>query len=165
MFKYSINLNWSDEDNCYVATISEFPGLSAHGDTPEEAASEARMAAEGFIAVYEEDGCVIPEPETHQPFSGQTRLRLPKSLHAALSRSAKREGVSLNSYIVRLLSERNLAMKLQNDVSAIKSLTRLIALAQSVKPVKSGTEDLNTWDVGEYNIGDVNILPFVRHNQ
>ena len=44
MFKYSINLTWSDEDNCYVATVSEFPGLSAFGDTPEEAAEEASPA-------------------------------------------------------------------------------------------------------------------------
>jgi len=63
MFKYSINLTWSDEDNCYVATVSEFPGLSAFGDTPEEAVEEAKIAVEGFLKVYEEDGCQIPEPE------------------------------------------------------------------------------------------------------
>ena len=36
MFKYSINLNWSEEDKNYVATVFEFPGLSAFGETPED---------------------------------------------------------------------------------------------------------------------------------
>lgn len=91
MFNYSINLAWSDEDNCYVATVSEFPGVSAFGDTPEEAGEEARIAVKGFLKVYEEDGCPIPEPEILKPFSGQTRLRLPKSLHETLSQEALKE--------------------------------------------------------------------------
>jgi len=112
MFKYSINLSWSDEDECYVATVPEFPGLSAFGDTPDEAAKEAEIAAKGFIAVYEEDGDLLPEPLTVVEYSGQTRLRLAKSLHAALAQEAKREKVSLNTYINTLLSERNSLSKL-----------------------------------------------------
>jgi len=64
MFKYSVQLSWSDEDDCYIATMKEFPGLSAFGDTPEEAAHEARIAAEGMIKVLIEDGDDIPEPAT-----------------------------------------------------------------------------------------------------
>ena len=62
MFKYSINLDWSNEDDCYLATIKEFPGLSAFGDTPEQAAHEAQIAAEAMIEVLKEDGEEIPEP-------------------------------------------------------------------------------------------------------
>lgn len=36
--------------------------------------------------------------------SGQFRVRLPKSLHAALTKQAREEGASLNTYIVMLLS-------------------------------------------------------------
>lgn len=64
MFKYSINLIFSEEDGGYIATIPEFPGLSAFGATPEEAAKEAKIAAEGFMDVYREDGMAIPEPIT-----------------------------------------------------------------------------------------------------
>ena len=53
---------WSDEDESYVATIPEFPGLSAFGDTPEEAAEEAKIAAEGFIQVFKEDGRTLNMP-------------------------------------------------------------------------------------------------------
>jgi predicted RNase H-like HicB family nuclease len=64
MFKYSVQLFWSEEDDAYVATIEELPGLSAFGDTPEEAAREARIAAEGFLKVMKEDGEIIPQPHT-----------------------------------------------------------------------------------------------------
>ncbi len=71
MFKYSIQLVWSEEDGGYIATIEELPGLSAFGETPEEAAKEARIAAEGFIQVLLEDGEIIPEPHT-RPRPAQT---------------------------------------------------------------------------------------------
>ena len=103
MFKYSINLAWSDEDGCYVATIPEFPYLSAFGDTPEEAVGDAKVASEGIIEVMKEDGDTIPEPQKIKTYSGQTRLRMPKSLHERLSVQAEREKVSFNTYVVSLL--------------------------------------------------------------
>lgn len=42
-----------------------------------------------------------------QESSGQFRLRLPRDLHAALVREAKAQGVSLNSYVMYLLSTRH----------------------------------------------------------
>jgi len=122
MFKYSINLSWSDEDGCYIALIPELPGLSAFGDTPEEAAAEAKTAAEGFIKVYKEDDCELPKPRKLSTHSGQTRLRLPKNLHMTLSHEAKAEGVSLNSYIVHILSERHIAHKTDKKLDRIENL-------------------------------------------
>ena len=122
MFKYSIYSVWSDEDGGYIATISELPGLSAFGETIEEAVEEAKIAAEGFIEVYEEDGCDLPEPNKVSSYSGQTRLRIPKSLHAALSQEAQKEGVSLNTYIVQLLSERNGYKKVERKLEDMGKL-------------------------------------------
>ncbi len=39
--------------------------------------------------------------------SGQFRLRIPKALHAALTREARRQGISMNSYVLYLLSSRH----------------------------------------------------------
>ena len=64
MLKYSINLIWSEIDFCYVATIPEISGLSAFGEIPEEAIFELRIALTGFMKVYKEDNCLIPEPKT-----------------------------------------------------------------------------------------------------
>ena len=39
--KYRFDLNWSDEDDGYIAVCPEFPGLSAFGETAEESLAEA----------------------------------------------------------------------------------------------------------------------------
>lgn len=128
MFQYSISLVWSEEDGCYVATVAEFPGLSAFGDSPEEAVNEAKIAVEGFLKVYKEDGCPIPNPETLKPFSGQIRLRLPKTLHATLNQEARNEGVSLNTYIIKLLAERHILERVGKELSDLNNLVLLKAL-------------------------------------
>ena len=74
MFKYSVNVSWSDEDDCYIALIPKLPGLSVFGDTPEEAVAEAKIAAKGFIKVFKEDGCEIPRPHKLAARSGQRQI-------------------------------------------------------------------------------------------
>jgi antitoxin HicB len=140
MFKYSVSLAWSDEDNGYIALIPELPGLSAFGETPEEAAQEAKIAAEGFLEVYEEDGEPVPAPMAMSPYSGQFRLRLPKSLHAALAQLAKQEGVSLNTLIVTLLADRLTAKTIDDKLETIKNALFSIALkSETPQPQSSGT--------------------------
>jgi len=107
MFRYSIKLAWSDEDGGYIATIPEFPNLSAFGKTPEKALQEARNAAKLFLEVLEEDGEKAPEPIKLPEYSGTIRLRMPKNLHRDMAAAAEREGVSLNTYMVSLLQGRN----------------------------------------------------------
>ncbi len=53
--KHLINILYSDDDECYISTIPHYPGLSAFGDTPEEAAKEIMIALEGFENVLKED--------------------------------------------------------------------------------------------------------------
>jgi len=104
MLNYSITIMWSDEDDCYIATIPELPGLSTHGETAEEALEQAKIAAEGYIEILTEDGDPIPEPLKIKSYSGNLRIRLPKSLHEKLAKESEREGISLNSLIINLLS-------------------------------------------------------------
>lgn len=113
MYHFSVLIQWSNEDEAYIATVPELPELSAAGDTPEKAVEELVIAQEAYLEVLKEDEEEIPEPDVLRPFSGQTRIRLPKSLHASLAHAAKKEGVSLNTYIVQLLSERHAYRKVQ----------------------------------------------------
>lgn len=138
MFKYSIDMAWSEADACYVATIKEFPGLSSFGDTPEEAAKEAQKAARGFIKVLQEDGEKVPQPEMLTTYSGQTRIRLPKSLHASLSQEAKSQGVSLNTYLVALLSERHVISQMKAEIESIKNILYQAAFS-TLTDTKTGT--------------------------
>jgi len=120
MNKHAVSIKWSDEDNGFIATIPGIQGLSAFGKTREEALSELIIASEAYFESLKKAGRQLPIVEKVIPFSGQIRLRMPKSLHADLSDRAKDEGVSLNTYIVTLLSERHIERNLLKEVSALK---------------------------------------------
>ena len=104
MTRYAFNIVWSEEDEEYIATCSSFPGLSAFGETEEEALHEAKIALDLFIESYKERGIPLPKPERTPKFSGQLSLRLPKSLHQRAARMATKDGVSLNQYITNALN-------------------------------------------------------------
>jgi hypothetical protein len=84
----------------------------------------------------------LPEPQKTIEFSGQLRLRFPKSLHSELSREAEREGVSLNSHMIRLLAERNLASKIDKKLDTINNhiLGTIVSQSFDRKPKTSCTE-------------------------
>lgn len=62
MADYHINVFYSDEDACWVATIPDLRPCSAFGDTPEEAVREALVAKQGWLEVAYKRGLPIPEP-------------------------------------------------------------------------------------------------------
>ncbi len=62
--KYAIHIFWSEEDEGFIAICDEFPGLSAFGETREEALSEAQIALDTMIETYRESGLAIPEPQS-----------------------------------------------------------------------------------------------------
>ncbi len=74
MLKYSVNIVWSEEDDAFLATIPEFPGLSAFGETHQEAIQEALTAAEGMIEVMQQDNEKIPKPNTKEIINKQKEL-------------------------------------------------------------------------------------------
>jgi len=61
--KYTIQIFWSSEDEIFVAVCPEFPGLSAFGETREEALKEAQTALGLMIEIYREKGINLPEPQ------------------------------------------------------------------------------------------------------
>lgn len=103
-FRYRIVIEWSDEDARFLARVPALPGCVAHGKTEGTAAHEARKAAEAMLVVLKKDGDEPPPSDTAADYSGQTRLRLPRGLHAQLARDASAEGVSLNSLLLAHLA-------------------------------------------------------------
>lgn len=100
---YRLFVEWSDEDEAFVARMPAFPGLAAHGDTMEAAAHEAQIAAEGMLEAMAESGEAAPPGDTVD-LSGRFLLRLAKSLHQLLDAEAEAEGVSLNQWMVTKLA-------------------------------------------------------------
>ena len=105
MPNYNFNVFWSEPDHAYIAVCPEFEDLSAFGNTPKEALAEMQTVLEMAIETYQEAGWALPEPKTSPEYSGQFRVRLPKTLHARLAAQAALEGVSLNTLIVNYLAE------------------------------------------------------------
>ncbi len=65
--KYTILIQWSNEDECYVVSLPDFSDVMqpcTHGDTYEEALKNAQEVLEMLIESYLEDGRSLPEPQT-----------------------------------------------------------------------------------------------------
>jgi predicted RNase H-like HicB family nuclease len=61
--KYALHIYWSDEDAGFIAVCEEFPGLSAFGESREQALREAQVALDAMIATYKQGGIPLPEPK------------------------------------------------------------------------------------------------------
>lgn len=64
--KYSYFLEFSDKDQCYIATVKELLGCCAHGETPDEALENLLDAQEIWIETAKEEGLEIPLPESKE---------------------------------------------------------------------------------------------------
>jgi len=101
--KYPVTIHIAPEGG-YVAEIEDLPGCLAQGETLGEAYELIEEARRMWLEVAYEDGQDIPEPRSEQEYSGKFFIRAPRSLHRKLDQMAKREGVSLNQYLVATLS-------------------------------------------------------------
>lgn len=88
----------------WTASVEELPGCTSRGSTSEEALSGVREAMTGWIAAALQEGREIPEPKSATSHSGRLLLRMPRTLHADLTRASEREGVSLNQFITDVLA-------------------------------------------------------------
>ena len=105
----------ADPDGGYVIVYPDLPGCLSQAETLDEIPAMAEDARMGWIETEYEEGRNIPEP-SYQEYSGKFNLRLPKSLHRALADAAAQDGVSLNQYVVMLLSSRNTHMHLERQL-------------------------------------------------
>ncbi len=62
--KYQMIIQWSNEDNCYLVSLPEFPGQKwrTHGDTYQEAVNNGVECLEGLILDDQEAGETLPIP-------------------------------------------------------------------------------------------------------
>jgi predicted RNase H-like HicB family nuclease len=55
-------IQWSDEDNIYIVTVPELPGVKTHGKTYEEAIKNALEVIELWMEVALKEGRPVPPP-------------------------------------------------------------------------------------------------------
>lgn len=103
--KYKIEIIEDKDEGGYVLLYPELKGCVTCADTIEQGVMYLQDAKKEWIYACLEDGIPIPEPHDINEFSGNLRLRMPKSLHMKLSQNADKEGISMNQYIIYLLSK------------------------------------------------------------
>ena len=101
--KYPVTLEEAPEGG-YFIQIENLPGCFAQGETIKEAMEMIEIARKMWLEVAYEDGQDIPLPGSEDEYSGKFNVRVPASLHRKLHGLAKKEGVSLNQYVVYALS-------------------------------------------------------------
>jgi antitoxin HicB len=62
--KYPMVIQWSDEDNCFLVALPDFPRQywRTHGDTYEEAVAKGKEAIESLMIAYQANNEPLPEP-------------------------------------------------------------------------------------------------------
>lgn len=109
---YKLEIVPDSTEGGYVASYPELRGCITVGDTLASVAANAEDAKREWIQAAMEEGIEIPEPLSEAEYSGQFKLRIPKSLHRDLAQHSKEEGISMNQYCLYLLTK--------NDAEALR---------------------------------------------
>ena len=104
---YRLEIIPDTEEGGYMVTYPDLPGCISLGEDIQDAIENAQDAKRVWLEAAIEDGVEIYEPSTAEDYSGQFKLRIPKSLHKILADNARREGTSMNQYCLYLLAMNN----------------------------------------------------------
>jgi antitoxin HicB len=101
---YRMELVQDSDEGGYVVSFPDLPGCLTYGDTIANAITNAADAKKAWLEAALEDGIEIANPTSDEAYSGQFKLRIPKSLHRRLAEHSKQEGISMNQYCLYLLT-------------------------------------------------------------
>jgi len=102
---YRVELRFDKETDRWFVSFPELPGCDADGATREEALTRGDEVKALWLETAMERGSRLPLPEPEPSYSGRLMLRLSRTLHERVARLANREGVSLNSFLVQLVTQ------------------------------------------------------------
>lgn len=111
MLPYRMELVEDRDEGGFVVSYPDLPGCITCGETVEQAVANAQDAKKAWLEAALEDGVNIPVPDNLEQYSGQFKLRIPRSLHRALAEHSRREGISMNQYCVYLLAKNDMALQ------------------------------------------------------
>lgn len=103
--QYAFMMVEDQEEGGYTIYYPDLPGCITCGETADSAIKNAEDAKKEWMIAALEQGIEIPEPNSIDKYSGQFKLRIPKSLHRSLAEHSKKEGISMNQYCTYLLSK------------------------------------------------------------
>ena len=90
---YRMEIVEDKDEGGFVVSYPELPGCITCGETIERAVENAADAKKAWLEAALEE------------YSGQFKIRMPRSLHRDLAEHSKKEGISMNQYCIYLLSK------------------------------------------------------------
>ncbi len=122
----------ADPDGGYVVVFPDLPGCMTQVESLDELPAMAEEARRLWIETAHEQGHDIPLPSHPEGYSGKFNLRLPRSLHRSLAEAAEREGVSLNQYVLSLLSRRDSQAQIESRLKQLSEQIEGLHVGQRV---------------------------------
>ncbi len=105
---YRLEIIPDQTEGGYGARYPELPGCITCSETMDGIIRNAEDAKRAWLEAALEEGIEIAEPVSEadlSQYSGQFKLRMPRSLHRSLSLHARQEGISMNQYCLYLLTK------------------------------------------------------------
>lgn len=93
------------ECGTYAVWCPELPGCITQVENLDNASRMIDDAKRSWIRTAIRSNTPIPEPAGEYQYSGEFKLRLPKSLHKELKAKAQEKGISLNQLCIQLLEQ------------------------------------------------------------
>ena len=87
---YKMEIVEDKEEGGFVVSFPDLPGCITCGETVESAVANAMDAKKAWLEAALEEGLTIHEPGSIEDYSGQFKLRIPKSLHRLLAEHFKK---------------------------------------------------------------------------
>jgi predicted RNase H-like HicB family nuclease len=102
---YHVQVVRDEAEGGYVVSIPDLKGCLTCADDIVTGFSKLEDAKKEWLKAALEEGYDIPEPGSSDAYSGQFKLRIPKTLHRELAQRSKQEGISMNQYCLYLLAK------------------------------------------------------------
>jgi predicted HicB family RNase H-like nuclease len=102
--RYSYRVQWSPEDDEYVATVLEFPSLSWLDQDQTKSLEGLVAVVTGVVDDLIATGEEVPQPFTERSYSGTIYVRTSAEVHRRLVMEAAENHVSLNQWAAQRLA-------------------------------------------------------------
>jgi len=145
----------------FFARVEELSGCATQGETEEEALKNIQEAKELWLETAIRRGINIPEPDLEE-YSGKFVLRIPKSLHREIAKEAKKENISINQYLLYLISSNHILNQFKNQIEKregelVYAISDLLGIAMKQNEGKSSMWETNQAFIDKNDWEDIDI--------